>query len=362
MIRRALVILATIAFAGATLAEPSQSRDDERQRLAAIVQPMIDAGQLRSAAVGLIDATGRRVYGFGHLTAATDSPAPDGDTVYEIASVTKTFTATLLAEMVERKEVALEDPISKFLPPSVKLPATDQPITLLAIATHHSGLPRMPSNFRPKDPANPYADYTVDKLYAFLPTAPVHPTATFEYSNVAYGLLGHALSRQATQSYEDLIVSRIAKPLGMTDTRIRLTPEMTKRLAPPFDAKLKPAHLWDFGAIPAGGAIRSTANDMLKFLAAQLDLPAGTTIPDPLRRAIAATHTPRTDAGPKTRIGLAWHVSPAGIHWHNGQTGGYHSFVAFDEKARAGVVLLTNTASMDVDKVGNGALVMLLKR
>jgi CubicO group peptidase (beta-lactamase class C family) len=256
----------------------------------------------------------------------------------------------------------LDDPVAKYLPPSVKLPATDQPMTLLAIATHHSGLPRMPSNFRPKDPANPYADYTVANLYAFLPTAQVHPTATFEYSNVAYGLLGHALSLRAKQSYENLIVSRVAKPLGMNDTRIMLTPEMRKRLAPPFDDKLKPAHLWDFGAIPAGGAIRSTANDMLKFLAAQLDLPtAGTTVPDALRRAIAATHTPRADAGANMRIGLGWHISQAGIHWHNGQTGGYHSFVAFDETAKAGVVVLTNTASMDVDKLGNGALVLLLK-
>ena len=353
--------LAVLVLA-ATIVRAQPAPGDERQRLAAIVQPMIDAGQLRSAAVGLIDTTGRRVYGFGRLTAATGSPAPDGDTVYEIASVTKTFTATLLAEMVERNEVALDDAVAKFLPSSVKLPATDQPITLLTIATHHSGLPRMPSNFRPKDPANPYADYTVDKLYAFLPGAQVHPTATFEYSNVAYGLLGHALSRRAKASYEDLVVSRIAKPLGMNDTRITLTPEMRNRLAPPFDDKLKPAHLWDFGGIPAGGAIRSTGNDMLKYLAAQLDLPVGTTVPDALHRAIAATHAPRADAGANMRIGLAWHISRAGIHWHNGQTGGYHSFVAFDEKAKVGVVLLTNTASMDVDKPGNETLRMLLKR
>jgi D-alanyl-D-alanine-carboxypeptidase/D-alanyl-D-alanine-endopeptidase len=355
--RLALIVVVMIA-ADVRAQSPA---DAERQRLTSIVQPMLDAGQLRSAAIGLIDATGRRAYGFGHLSAAANSPAPDGDTVYEIASVTKTFTATLLAEMVERKEVALDDPVAKFLPGSIKLPATDQPITLLSIATHHSGLPRMPSNFRPRDPANPYADYTVENLYAFLPAANVHPTATFEYSNVAYGLLGHALSRRAKQSYEELIVSRVAKPLGMNDTRITLTPELRTRLAPPFDAKLKPAHLWDFGAIPAGGAIRSTANDMLKYLAAQLDLPPANAVPETLRRAIAATHTPRTDAGANMRIGLAWHISRAGILWHNGQTGGYHSFVAFNEKAQAGVVLLTNTASMDVDKLGNEALKMLLR-
>jgi CubicO group peptidase (beta-lactamase class C family) len=358
-----LALLALLLIAPAVCAEPSRDDADERQRLTAIVQPLIDQGHLRSAVLGVIDASGRRVYPFGRLTAAPGAKAPDGDTVYEIASVTKVFSATLLAEMAQRKEVALDDPVSKYLPPSVKLPKTDQPITLLAIATHHSGLPRMPSNFRPKDPANPYADYTVHDLYAFLPIAKVHPTSTFEYSNLAYGLLGHALALRAKQSYEDLIVSRVAKPLGMGDTRITLTPDMARRLAPPFDASLKPAHLWDFPAIPAGGALRSTANDMLKFLAAQLDLPTATDdVPDPLRRAIASTQQPRADTdNPAMRIGLGWHITKANVLWHNGQTGGYHSFVAFDRKAKVGVVLLTNTATMDVDKLGTRALATLLK-
>jgi CubicO group peptidase (beta-lactamase class C family) len=221
----------------------------------------------------------------------------------------------------------------------------------------------MPSDFRPKDPANPYSDFTVAKLYASLAGEKnTHPTAAFEYSNFAYGLLGHALSRRGKASYEDLVVERVARPLGMGDTRIRLTPGMTQRLAPPFDAHLKPAHAWDFAAVPAAGALRSTANDMLKFLAAQLDLPVGTDVPDALRRAIAATQQPRADTdSPYMRVGLGWHVSKYNVHWHNGQTGGYHSFIAFDKKAGVGVVLLTNTASMDVDKLGSDALKVLLK-
>ena len=306
--------------------------------------------------IGLLDASGPRVYAYGHVGAVSDSAVPDGDTVYEIASITKTFTATLLAEMAERKEVALDDVVSKYLPESVKLPQTDKPMTLAAIATHHSGLPRLPSNLKPKDWNDPYAEYDSKKLYAYLPVAKVHPTATFEYSNLAYSMLGHALSPAGT-SYEALLVDRIAGPLGMNDTRVAFTRVMRQRLAPPFDADLDAARNWGFADLPAGGGIRSSVNDMLKYLAAQIDLPARSP------RRFARRSRSRTRIGGcrpgGMRIGLAWHITKAGIHWHNGQTGGYHSYTAFDEKAKLAVVVLTNTATGQVDALGGRAMTIL---
>jgi CubicO group peptidase (beta-lactamase class C family) len=358
MIRPTTWVVLLGCVASTALAAPPPDRGLERQRLDAVARPLIENGYLRSAVIGLLDSTGPRVYAYGRLGPANDSPLPDGDTVYEIASITKTFTATLLSEMAQRNEVALDDVISEYLPESVKLPQTDKPMTLAAIATHHSGLPRLPSNLKPRGWDDPYAEYDSKKLYAYLPGAKVHPTATFEYSNLAYSMLGHALSRRAGKSYEELLVERIAKPLGMDHTRVTFTAEMKKRLAPPFDADLDAANNWQFADLPAGGGIRSSVNDMLKYLAAQIDLPGA--VPETLRKAIAVTHEDRADAGPGgMRIGLGWHITRAGLHWHNGQTGGYHSYAAFDEKAKLAVVVLTNTATGQVDTLGNRAMTIL---
>ena len=114
----------------------------------------------------------------------------DGNTVFEIGSISKVFTALVLADMVRKGELALEDPVAKYLPDTVKVPARNgRQITLLDLATQSSGLPRMPTNFTPKDPANPYADYTIRQLYDFLSgyQLPRDPGERYEYSNL--GLL-----------------------------------------------------------------------------------------------------------------------------------------------------------------------------
>ena len=119
--------------------------------------------------VGVVDAHGRRIITYGKLENGDPRPL-NGDTIFEVGSVTKVFTSLLLADMVQRGEVALTDPVAKYLPPEVKMPERGgRQITLVDLSTHTSGLPRVPSNFHPKDPANPYADYTVEQLYQFLP-------------------------------------------------------------------------------------------------------------------------------------------------------------------------------------------------
>src|SRR5208283_4407870 len=122
-----------------------------------------------------------------------DKRALDGDTVFEIGSITKVFTALLLADMAQRGEVALTDPVSKYLPKGVKMPGRNgHAIMLQDLATHTSGLPRLPSNMKPKDFMNPYADYTPELLYQFLSSyeLPRDPGSKWEYSNLGAGLLG----------------------------------------------------------------------------------------------------------------------------------------------------------------------------
>ena len=155
-----------------------------------------------------------------------------GDTVFEIGSGTKVFTSLLLADMAHRGEVALDDTIGKYLPPDVKMPERNgRSITLVDLATHTSGLPRLPTNLSPKDPNNPYADYSVEQFYQFLSTYQLTRDigSQYEYSNLGGGLLGHILALRAGMSYEALVESRICDPLGMNSTRITLIPEMKRR-------------------------------------------------------------------------------------------------------------------------------------
>ena len=185
--------------------------------------------------VGVIGPEGRRVIAYGHLEKGDPRPL-NGDTIFEIGSVTKVFTSLLLADMVQRGEVALADPVAKCLPPVAKMPERNRrSIALVDLATHTSGLPRLPTNMSPKDPNNPYADYSVEQLYRFLSRYQLSRDigSQYEYSNLGGGLLGYVLALRAGMTYEALVESRICKPLEMNSTRITLTPEMKARLAAP---------------------------------------------------------------------------------------------------------------------------------
>jgi D-alanyl-D-alanine-carboxypeptidase/D-alanyl-D-alanine-endopeptidase len=309
--------------------------------------------------VGIIDANGRRIVSHGTTAKGGKQPV-DGDTVFEIGSATKVFTSLLLADMVARGEVALSDPVSKYLPASVKVPERGgKKITLEHLATHTSGLPRLPSNLAPKDPANPYADYTVNQLNEYLRTETLSRDigAQYEYSNLGAGLLGHVLALRARKDYETLVRTRILEPLGMKSTSIALSKAMRERLAAGHDAELNPAANWDLPTLAGAGALRSTANDMLTFLAAQLGY-TKTALAEPMAAMLAVRHP--TSIG-NTEIGLGWHISKLGdreVVWHNGGTGGYRSFMGFDPKARTGVVVLSNTSTgAGVDDIGRHLLV-----
>jgi serine-type D-Ala-D-Ala carboxypeptidase/endopeptidase len=296
--------------------------------------------------VGVIDAHGRRIISHGALE--TGDPRPiGGDTIFEIGSMSKVFTSLLLADMVRRGEVRLDDPVVKYLPPGVVMPTrAGKQITLIDLATHTSGLPRLPGNMAMKDPSNPYADYTVEQLYAFLKTyqLPRDIGAKYEYSNLGGGLLGHVLARRAGMDYGALVRQRITKPLKMADTTIALSPAQMARLAKGHAADLGTVANWDLPTLAGAGALRSDANDILTFLAAELGY-----TPTPLVPAMADQIVPRrpTDL-PVTEVALAWHIhkTPAReIVWHNGGTGGYRTFMGFDAKARVGVVVMTNVAN-----------------
>ena len=245
------------------------------------VRKRVKAAETVGLVVGVIDEAGRRHY-FCHGTVGLGDDSPvDEHSIYEIGSISKVFTCTVLADMVLEKTLKLTDPAEKHLPPEVRMPSRDgMKITLKHLANHTSALPRMPANFKMLDPNNPFAHYTVQNMYDFLSQQTLKRGigSKYEYSNLAMGLLGHILGLKAGMSYEELIVRRISQPLGMESTVITLTPEMMGKLAKPHNAKGE-VYLWDFPAMAGAGAIRSSADDMLDFLYANMGLKKSVLLP-----------------------------------------------------------------------------------
>ena len=315
-----------------------------------LIRERVDQGSNVGIVVGVVNPCGREAFSYGK-TAMTGGQAVDENTVFEIGSISKVFTATLLADMVQRGEVSFDDPIELYLPPNVTAPTfNDRSITLIDLATHTSGLDIIPENLAPADENNPYADYTVEQLYEALSSTSLDREigSQYEYSNLGMGLLGHILSLQSGLSYEELVVERIADELGMPDTRVTLTPDMQSRLAIGY-REGEPFPLWDIPTLAGAGALRSTVQDMLTFLAANIDLTESR-----LYAAMQVTHEPRFPVGHTMQVGLAWHMSQEGkiqIIEHHGATGGYWAFAGFSNDTQTGVVVLTNSFQ-DIDEIG----------
>ena len=336
-----------VAFSIFAILQPSlfaQSIQDEAE-IKKILQQRIDVDKKGvGIAVGILNEKGIKLINYGKMN-VKESREVTADSLFEIGSITKVFTGILLADMVARGEVKLDDPISIHLPKTVKTPTRNgKEITLVDLATHTSGLPRMPTNFKPKDQKNPFADYTVEQLYEFLSayTLPRDIGSKYEYSNVGMGLLGHILTVKTKTAYETLVVNRICKPLKMNDTSITLSTEQRSRLATGHGTDLKPTPNWDIITLEGAGALRSTVNDMLKFMAANLGFVKTELLP-----VLQKSHqVPKSADGKERDVALGWHINKrygTEITWHNGGTGGYRTFTGFDPAKRAAVVVLSNS-------------------
>ncbi len=325
----------------------------------AIVAEMVTTGRTKGLVVGILESSGGRRFFTAAAVGAAPRPPLDAHSVFEIGSIGKVFTSALLADMAVRGEVRLDEPVAKLLPPSVAVPSRGgKAITLADLATHYSGLPRVPTNLSPDSFGNPFAGYSLERLYAFLSGHRLtrDPGAAYEYSNLGMGLLGEALARRLGTSYGVAMERRILTPLGMRETAIALTPSMQARLVQGHDRFGDVAGTWDIGAFAGAGALRSTAWDMLTFAAAHLSVLRGSPY-DGMRDS----RTARRPAGrgltarDGDSIALNWFVSHRGertIVWHNGGTGGYRSFLGLDPAAKRGVVVLTNMGGHGADDLG----------
>jgi D-alanyl-D-alanine-carboxypeptidase/D-alanyl-D-alanine-endopeptidase len=316
------------------------SHDFEHALKSGALAPETSAG----VTIGIVQHGERRVFAFG--TAKPDS-------IFEIGSITKTFTGLILAQMVEQGLVKLDEPVRELLPVGTVAKPQGTEVSLLDLTTQDSGLPRMPDNFKSANPDNPYADYGAANLYQYISEHGLEKVGSpkFLYSNLGVGLLGQALSNRARVPYPTLLAQQVTVPLGMRDTVVTLSAAQQGRFIEGHGADHRAAHPWDLDALAGAGAIRSTANDMLTYLEAQLHpekLPSnhsatGRTLP----AALKDTHELRADALPGMQIGFGWlYITATGTYWHNGGTGGFSSFAFFNPKGDyAGVVLLNTTVS-----------------
>jgi CubicO group peptidase (beta-lactamase class C family) len=306
-------------------------------RVEVAARDRISAGTYQTLVFGIVDGDKSEVAAFGKLD---DGKAPDGDSIYEIGSITKTFTATLLAQSVLAGRVTLDTPLAQLLP-DFQIPSRGgMEITLAELGTQHSALPRLPTNLRAKDAGDPYADYDAAKLKAFLAGYQLtrDPGATYEYSNLGFGLLGYALAQSELTPYGNLIDQRILTPLGMKSSGTFFSDAMRAHLAPGHNNRGDVAKNWHLDSLAGAGAIHSSANDMLRYLRANMGLDQS-----PLAEAMKLAQEPRSDMTKTMRIGLAWMTTRKGIIWHNGETEGYRSFIGFSADGRRGVILLSNT-------------------
>jgi CubicO group peptidase (beta-lactamase class C family) len=297
------------------------------------------------------------------LTAGTlpNGTAPDQNTLFELASLGKTFTGVLLADAVKRGEVTLSTPVTSLLPQGLGIATIDgQTLTLLDIATHTSGLRSLPENFAPKDEMQPYRDYTPQMMMDGLRRTKLdsEPGKTYRYSNFGFGLLGHGLAQNADRPFEELAKERLFEPLGMRDTVMTLSDDQRERVAPPFDGD-KPVEVWEDTTMPGAGSFLGTGADLARYLSAYWQARP------PLEGAMkVAMRKWRTGAEPADSLGLAWHIrseNAMDIRWHTGSSAGTHSYVAMVPEKRIAVAVLANGAQAEVDVLGRKLIYLLAK-
>lgn len=311
-----------------------------------LTKPLVDRHRVVGLSVGIID--GSRQFSFHMGEALPGEGPPDDQTIYEIGSISKVFTGVLLGIEAEQDTLYLLEKAQYDDSGAVLPNYQGQAINWLQLATHRSGLPRLPSNFGDAAANNPYASYDSTKAVEFLESyrLPRRPGTHFEYSNFAYAWLGHLLTKQdGASSYERLLQKRITRTLRMDDTVLALSDRQKRRLATPHSSFGVRASTWEFADLPGAGGIRSTTADMMTFMAAILD-PSQISTDRRLSDGIEmAWKKHQASSREHFAMGLGWQIARDDqTRWHNGQTGGFHSAMFVNREHHIGVVVMTNTA------------------
>jgi D-alanyl-D-alanine-carboxypeptidase/D-alanyl-D-alanine-endopeptidase len=306
-----------------------------------ISKDSVDSGYNAGIAVGVIDESGKQsIYTFGQMDVA-ENKAISKSTIFEIGSITKVLTAELLAKFVTKGRVSLDDEVKKFIPELADSDAGK--ITLKELSTHTSGLPRLPNNINPKDPQNPYYDYTLEQLMSFLKNYKETKAKPYgyNYSNLAVGLLGQILAMINSKDYEETLREEVLAPLNLPMT-ITLSVDQKNNFATPYSSTSEKTSHWDIGILNGAGGVRATIQEMLHFAQAQLK-PEST----PLKDAILLTQKIQYK-GEDAQMGLGWSIRnhvDGFIFSKDGGTGGFSSLILIQPTTGRALTLLSNSAN-----------------
>jgi CubicO group peptidase (beta-lactamase class C family) len=307
------------------------------------------------AAALLVSRVRRRPWGLAALAVTGDNVVTAFDSgddelhagsVFQIGSITKTLTGLLLADCVSRGELALSTTIGDVLPETGAAAA----LTLEAIVTHRSGLPRLPANLKPADPKDPYAAYHDDDLFDALRNVELGVAGTFEYSNFGFMTLGRVMKEATGLDYADLLQRRVFDVIGMKSAGC--PPGLDRRIPGYHDGEETP---WWGTNLPGAGGIGMNIEDLGRYLRAYLD----GTGDDRLDEAMTLATTMTVE--PPHGMGLGW-MHQGGGWWHNGGTGGFRSFLCFHKPTRTGVAMLANTGDAEMlDRIGMATITEMVR-
>jgi serine-type D-Ala-D-Ala carboxypeptidase/endopeptidase len=343
--------------ASSTIVEtPMASTDGPRKNaIAEHVAPFIDSAILDSVVVGISVNGKTEIYGFGRGTTGSPKTPPTADSLFEIGSITKIYTAMLVADAERKALLKLDDPLSDFLPPGITAPTRDgEVITLKQLLNHTSGLPSLPKSVVAES-ENPYANYNETMLYNDLNTSTLEsePGEVQAYSNFGAGLAGFVVGKKLGRGYAAELADRVLVPLGLRSTSLGVSPAQRSQVVTGANDDLKPTVAWTFDALAPAGGLMSSARDQVRMLEAQLaslrKQNTDSTDPRPLAM-LAATHKVLFESK-DSKTAYGWMIDGKGRYWHNGGTGGYHSFVGFDPDKNIAVVVLAATSSSLVDRL-----------
>lgn len=311
--------------------------------LAEALAPHLDGHRHVSAAV--IDGDEVRFAGFG----------ADEHREYEVASISKTFTAALVMDAVDRGELTLETTVEDVLGSRASgTGVADR--TIAQLASHTSGIPRLPPSMLRRltwdTPLrkNPYRDLDGESVIDAALEVEVEEPGTYQYSNLATALEGHLVASAAGSTWHDLLAERLLEPLGLASTRApRTEQELGAGDVSGHLANGHGAEPWVMDGYAPTGGVRSTAADVTTWVRSMIDgSNPGTNGLEPI-----------ADLGEGQQIAVHWHlqtVETGTAVWHNGENAGFHSFCGFVPETGRGVVLLSDTANASIDALGLGVL------
>lgn len=357
-----IIILAIILLIGTVLfsnfryrlykLEHMKDTGDLQERIDKLGEAYVKTGNNVGLVIGIIQNDKVYIQGYGK-TSKESNTKPDSLTLFELASVGKLFTTSALQVFADRGELSLDDNIKRYLSEKVSLPEAVKNTSLGQLATHTSGFPSIPDSFnsKMKDEQNPYKDLTKADMYEYLASCDCKkPDGQYKYSNFGMGLLGHIFELKYKDTYESIIKREICSKLVMKNTVITLDDEQKQLLAQGYDAEGNPNPVWEDSVLTGAGSFLSNAEDMIKFIEANLDESGST---------ISASLIKTQERQPNGATGLGWHYPMFGekllglkdIIWHSGMAGGYSSYIAIDKNNDTGIIILSNTAN-DVRSLG----------